>query len=86
MRKGQSIIEVLVALGIFVISMTAGFFVFFGGQTASVDGSNVTLATDYAREGIDALRAIRNRNWSEVLLGVHGFFFNFKHKLIVNLQ
>lgn len=70
-------IELLVALGIFVISIAATFALFFGGQTISTDSVNINIATDYAREGLDALRAIRNRNFTELLTdGPHGFYFN----------
>ncbi len=69
-------IELLVALGVFVLSLSAAFSLFFGGQTISTDSANINLANDYAREGLDALRAIRNRNFTELLTGTHGFTFN----------
>lgn len=73
--KGQSVLEVLVALGIFAISMIAGFQLFFGGQTLSVDSTNAELAGDYAQEGLEAVRNIRARNWSELADGSHGLVF-----------
>ncbi len=73
--KGQSVLEVLIALGIFAISMVAGFQLFFGGQTLSTDSVNAELAADYAQEGLEALRNIRGRNWSELIDGDHGLIF-----------
>ncbi len=76
-EEGQSLVELLVAIGIFSIATAAGFSLFFGGQIISTDSSNINLATDYVREAQDALRAIRNRNFTELLTdGPHGFTFN----------
>lgn len=69
---GQSVLELLVALGIFIISMTAGIYLFFGGQSLSIDSANVSLASDYAQEGVDAVRSIRDRSFSELIEGTHG--------------
>lgn len=74
-RRGQSVLEILIALGVFVISMTAAFQLFFGGQSLSVDSSNVGLGTDYAQEGIEAAQNIRARNWNELTDGPHGLVF-----------
>ncbi len=69
-------LELLIAIGIFVISLAAGIFLFSGGESFSIDSANAGLATDYAREGLDALRTIRNRNWTELPEGTHGLAFN----------
>lgn len=73
--QGQSLIELLVALGIFVISLSAGFQLFFGGQSLSVDSANVGLASDYGQEAVDAVRTIQDRNWDELTDGSHGLVF-----------
>ena len=75
-------IEVLVALGIFVTSMVAAFQLFFGGQSLLSDSANIGIATDYSKEALDALRSIRNRNWSELTEGAHGLVFNGSEWLI----
>lgn len=73
--KGQLALELLIALGIFTISMAAAFQLFFGGQSLSIDSANATLASDYAQEGMEAARTIRDRNWSELTNGDHGLVF-----------
>ncbi|MDO8466753.1 MAG: prepilin-type N-terminal cleavage/methylation domain-containing protein [bacterium] len=75
-NSGQSLIEVVVALGIFALSMTAAFQVFFGGQKLVVDSQNSELAINYAQQGADAVKAIRDRNWPELTSGEHVLVFN----------
>lgn len=75
-NSGQSVIELVVALGIFAISMTAAFQVFFGGQKLAVDSQNAELAINYAQQGADAVKAIRDRNWPELTSGEHVLVFN----------
>lgn len=71
-QKGQSFIEVLVAMGIFSMVSLSAFLVFFGGQSLSVDSQNAQIAGDYATEGSEAARTIRDRNWTELSDGSHG--------------
>src|SRR3989344_2675718 len=73
-RTGQSLVELLVAMGVFVLVSTAAFFLFFGGQAASIDGANEQIALDYISEGLEAVRYIRNRTWNELAAGDHGLF------------
>ncbi|GEM_PF-701648 len=72
---GQSLIELLVALGVFVISISAGFQLFFGGQNLSIDSANIGLASDYGQEAVEAVRTIQDRNWAELTDGSHGLVF-----------
>ncbi|MDP1719360.1 MAG: prepilin-type N-terminal cleavage/methylation domain-containing protein [bacterium] len=74
-RKGQSLIEVLVALGIFALSLSASFQLFFGGQKVSEDNINFQQAMDFGQEGMTAVRAVRDRNWAELTAGDHGLVF-----------
>lgn len=75
MNRGQSLIEILVALAIFSLAMTAAFQLFFGGQSLSVDNRNVALANNYTWEAVEALRNIRARNWNELTDGQHSLIF-----------
>lgn len=71
----QSLVEVLVSLGILAIVTTAIFSLFFGGQSLSVDSSNAQIAAERASEAMEALRSIRDRNWDELADGQHGLIF-----------
>ncbi len=68
--------EIVVSLGIFAVAMAASYQVFFGGQTLSEDSLNFELAMNYAQEGAEATRSIRDRNWAELISGDHGLEFN----------
>jgi len=75
MIKGQSLVEVLVALGIFALMTSAAVLTFWGGQSLSFDSVNAENAMDYAEEGITAVHNIRDRNWNELGDGDHGLVF-----------
>jgi type II secretory pathway pseudopilin PulG len=62
-KKGESIIEVLVAIIILTIVMTAAFKALTNTTTANIDVKNRIIALNIAREGIEAVRNIRDTNW-----------------------
>lgn len=71
-KKGQSSIEVVVAIALVAFIFT-GMFLLFG--SALVD-SNALLqrskAEDILTESLEAARQIRNRDWAEIVPGEHG--------------
>lgn len=75
MRKnstGFGIIEIIVAMGIFIIiAVTAVSTISQGFSTVRL-GDNETDATIYAQEGIEAVRSIKNQAWSNLTNGNHG--------------
>ncbi len=73
--RGQSVLELLIAMGIFVMVSSAGILLFFSGQSLSVDGANARIGLDYAAEGLEATRSIRNRSWAEITTGEHGLTY-----------
>ena len=75
LNLGQTVLEILIALGIFTLSTTAALQLFFGGQSLSIDSQNSNLASGYAKESVEATRNIVNRNWSELTDGPHGLVF-----------
>lgn len=75
-KKGQSLIEVLVALAIFAMTVSAIFFLFVGGQSLSVDSEAHQSAIEYAAEGLEGVRTIRDREWAELADGVHGMAYD----------
>ena len=74
-NDGQSLVEILAAMAIFVITSAAAIFLFFGGQSLSVDSFNSQLALERASEGLEAARSIKERNWDELTEGEHGLIF-----------
>ncbi len=78
-QKGQSFIELLVAMGIFVLTSTAAILLFFGGQSLSIDSINAQSALDYASEGMEAVRSIKEQGdlgWTQLTDGEHGLVYS----------
>lgn len=61
--KGQTLIEVLVALGIITIVVTAISAVVVTSQGSSNFSKDQNLATQYAQEGLDITRKIRDSDF-----------------------
>jgi len=71
-NKGFSLIEAIVALGIFsllaaTVSSTAGL-----GYLSERQSSERIIAQGYATEAMEAVKAIRQRGWSELTFGDFG--------------
>lgn len=64
-QKGQSILEVIVAVAIFSLIGAAMASMAVGSFTALTQGGEQTEAVNLAQEGIEAVRAIRDRAWNE---------------------
>lgn len=76
LSKGQSLVEILVAITVFITVAGAITTALYGGQNAGVDAENATSAGELALEGREAVRSIRNRSWTELTDGVHGLNFS----------
>ena len=68
MKKGFSLIEVLLAVAIF--SMVAGFFISLMIDAYKINqrARDLTLATVLAEEGIEATRSIRDINFADLII------------------
>jgi len=74
-RGGQSLVEILIGLALIALSVGFAAILVFGGQKILIDRSNAVQARNLAKEGLEAVRSIRERNWSELTDGVHGLQF-----------
>lgn len=63
--RGQSIIELIIAMAIFSLIGAAMIVMVVGSFTALVQGGEHTQAKALAQEGIEAVRAIKDRAWNE---------------------
>jgi hypothetical protein len=75
-NRGQSLVEVLVAIGVFMTAIGAVTSLFYGGQGIAIDARNAADAVEYAQEGGEAVRSIRNRDWSLLTDGSHGLVYS----------
>ena len=66
-NKGQSLLEVIVAMAIFALISAAMITLSLGGFTALEQGGEHTEAKALAQEGIEAVRAIRDSAWNELI-------------------
>jgi len=62
-QKGQSILEMLVAIFVLVVVLTATIVLIITSINASRHSKNKLIATSLAREGIEIVRNIRDSNW-----------------------
>jgi Tfp pilus assembly protein PilV len=62
-QKGQSLIEMLVALFILVAALTATIVLIVTSINAGRESINKLIGTSLAREGIEVVRNIRDSNW-----------------------
>ena len=70
--SGQSIVEIIIALAIFLIIAGSGVVTVLGALSASRLGEEETKAALLASEGIEAVTSIKNQNWESLSAGVYG--------------
>lgn len=72
MNKGQSLIELLIALGVFVLGVvTIGLLIIDAGVSSRQAGER-TQAVLLAKEGLEAARSIRDDDFANLIDGTHG--------------
>lgn len=62
-QKGQGLLEMLVAIFILVVALTATIVLIITSIKAGRESINKLIATSLAREGIEVVRNIRDSNW-----------------------
>lgn len=62
-NRGESLTEVLVAVGILVVVLVTTFILINRGIATNISVKNKILAINIAREGIEGMRNIRDTNW-----------------------
>ena len=59
-KKGASLIELILAVAVFVVGSASVAHLYIGARTAGAFGMEINQATFLAKEGIEEKRAIRN--------------------------
>jgi len=62
-NRGESLVEVLVAVGILTIVLGTSFMLLNRGISTNISIKNKIIAINIAREGIEGVRNIRDTNW-----------------------
>lgn len=71
-KQGQSVIEVIIAVSLFVIITVSSVVTLLGSFSTTRLASEETQATYYAVEGLEAVQSIRNQNWDNLMNGDYG--------------
>lgn len=71
-QKGESLIELLVAMGIFVVVVSSVAFLVLDSYVSGRLAKEITQANFLAEEGIEAVGSIRDNSWSNLTAGNHG--------------
>ncbi len=70
--KGQSIIEVIVAVSLMIIIAGSSVIAILGSFHTSRLAEEESIASFLANQGIEAAQSIRNQSWDNLTDGVHG--------------
>lgn len=71
-QSGQSLIELLIAMGVFVLVISGIMFLTLDAHSANRQGGERTKATLLAQEGVEAATSLKNRSWKKLAVGDHG--------------
>ena len=63
MQKGQTLIELLVAMFVIVVGLTAATNVIFSNSRAQEESAQRVVGANLAREGVELAKAVRDSNW-----------------------
>jgi len=77
--KGQSLVELLVVIGIFITVIAGLVFFVFDSFSAGRLSYDLIKANFLAEEGIEAARSIRDNNFSNLIAGNHGLAISGSH-------
>ncbi len=64
-KSGQGILETVIALGVIITALSGGMGLAIKSLTSSQQSQMSVIASNLAREGIEIVRNIRDRNWLE---------------------
>jgi type II secretory pathway pseudopilin PulG len=67
MRKGFSILEVILAVAVFIIFATGAVIALIQGYNTNRLGAEFSIASQFASEGIEAVRSIKNQAYINIV-------------------
>lgn len=65
--KGQTIIEVVVAFGAGIVVLSALTLMMLSSLNNASEGTSRTQATQYAQDGLETVRNLRDADWSQLV-------------------
>lgn len=82
-QKGMGLLEVIVAVAIFTIGIATVIHLYVGSHYASISSVERNQAILIAREGIEAVRSIRDESFSNVTTTSGGVEINENNKWVI---
>ncbi len=76
MKRGDLLIELILAIGLLVVMGTTVIASGVGLLKLNQTAKEVETASDYAEEGFEAVKAIRDRGWDNLSNGTFGLEWN----------
>lgn len=67
MKKGFSLVEIILAVALFTIFITGIVTLVLQGFSSNQLGNEQTIANQYSSEGLEAVRSIRNQDYSNLI-------------------
>ena len=71
-KNGQSVVEIILAVAVFSIIASGVVVLGVGTLQGYLRTQDESRAIEIVQEGMDAVRSIRDRNWSSLSVGSHG--------------
>lgn len=71
-QKGFSLVELVIAITIFIIYVGGLAAAATGGHLTRLENAKLVQADLFFTEGWEAVKSIRNNNWSDITNGTHG--------------
>lgn len=78
-EKGQSLLELILAVGIFTIIISGLAYLVFDSYFSGLLAEKITKADFLAQEGLEAVRSIRDNNFDDLTAGFHGLAISAGH-------
>lgn len=78
-KGGQLLTEILIAIGIFALISATIIFLVIDAYLTNRTAKEKTIAVFLAKEGIEAVRSIRENSWQDLLSGQHGLAISENH-------
>ena len=65
-QKGQGLMELIVAMAVIIVGLFSVWALFFSNFNGEQEAETRMIASNLAREGIEAVKNIRDSNWLAV--------------------
>ncbi len=72
-QLGQTLLEVVIVMAIFVVMASGIISALLSSSHSAQESGRYLVANGYIEEALQAVRSIRDRDWSQVTNGTHGF-------------